>query len=224
MKLPKIYHAARIAILTIAATYAAMVASVQAQTQVTDFTGGQPSGQYSFASSTPKSLLELIKGSAPDSVNVVGHLFLPPGSEKVPAVLMMHGSGGIYSAMLGYWPDQFNAAGYAVLSVDSFNPRGVKSTAEDQSQVPLAADTADAFAALKLLASHPRIDAGRIAIMGVSRGGISAWRTAVERVIAAQKLPSGLRFAAHVPVYSGGCVGEFRLIAKPGVFSKAPML
>lgn len=79
---------------------------------------------------------------------------------------MMHGSGGIYSAMLGYWPEQFNAAGYAVLSVDSFGPRGVKSTATDQSQVPFAADVADAFAALKLLASHPRIDAGRIAIMG----------------------------------------------------------
>lgn len=27
-----------------------------------------------------------------------------------------------------------------------------------------------------------------------------------------------------MPVYAGGCVGEFRLIAKPGVFSKAPML
>jgi dienelactone hydrolase len=126
--------------------------------------------------------------------------------------------------MLGYWPEQFNAAGFAVLSVDSFGPRGVKSTAEDQSQVPFAADVADAFAALKLLASHPRIDAGRIAIMGFSRGGITTWRTGVERLIAAQSLAGGLRFAAHIPVYSGGCVGEFRLIVKPGVFTKAPML
>jgi len=74
------------------------------------------------------------------------------------------------------------------------------------------------------VASHPRIDAGRIAIMGVSRGGITTWRGAVERVIAAQKLPDGPRFAAQVPVYSGSCTGAFRLIVKPGVFSNAPML
>lgn len=204
---------------------AGMVATAQAQELVADFSAGQPNGQYAFASWTPKTLDELLKGKAQqDSVNIVGHLFLPSGSEKVPAVLLMHGSGGIYSAMLEYWPKLFNAAGYAVLSVDSFGPRGVKSTAEDQSQVPFAADVADAFAALKLLATHPRIDATRIAIMGFSRGGITTWRTGVERIISAQNLPNGLRFAAHVPVYSGGCVGVFRLMVKPGVFSKAPML
>lgn len=212
-------------LFAIAVVCGAIRATAQAQDSVNDFAAGPPSGVYSFASLTPKSLADLLKGSPQaGSVNITGHLFLPPGTEKVPAVLLMHGSGGIYSAMLGYWPEQFNAAGFAVLSVDSFAPRGVKSTAENQSLVPFAADVADAFAALKLLATHPRIDAGRIAIMGFSRGGITAWRVAVERLIAAQKLPGGLRFAAHIPVYSGGCVGEYRLIAKPGVFGKAPML
>ena len=60
--------------------------------------------------------------------------------------------------------------------------------------------------------------------MGFSRGGITTWRSGVERIIASQKLPDGLRFAAHVPLYSGGCGGIFRLVVKPGVFSKAPML
>ena len=64
----------------------------------------------------------------------------------------------------------------------------------------------------------------RIAIMGFSRGGVASWRTAVERIIAAQQLPEGLRFAAHIQVYSAGCTGIFRLIVKPGVFSKAPEL
>ncbi len=202
-----------------------MVATAGAQEQIANFSAGQGNGRYAFASWTPKTLGDLLKGNAQtDPVNIVGHLFVPSGNEKVPAVVLMHGSGGVYSAMLDFWPKQFNAAGYAVLAVDSFGPRGVKSTADDQSQVPFAADVADAFAALKLAASHPRIDAGRIAIMGFSRGGITTWRAAVERVIAAQGLPDGLRFAAHVPVYSGGCVGAFRLIVKPGVFSKAPML
>lgn len=186
-----------LAAVTLAACGAGIAATAQAQQSVADFTAGQPNGRYSFASWTPKTFGELLKGKAQqENVNIVGHLFLPPGAEKVPAILLMHGSGGIYNAMLDYWPKQFNGAGFAVMSVDSFGPRGVSSTAEDQTQVPFAADVADAFSALKLLATHPRIDAGRIAIMGFSRGGITTWRAAVERAISAQKLPDGLRFAA----------------------------
>jgi dienelactone hydrolase len=136
----------------------------------------------------------------------------------------MHGSGGIYKAMTDYWPKQFNAAGIAVLSLDTFAPRGVKSTAEDQTLVPFSADIVDVFAALKLLASHPRIDPKRIALMGFSRGGTATWRAAAERVIAWQKLPDGLRFAAHIPVYAGGCSGTLRFAVRPGVYGKAPML
>jgi len=200
-------------------------ADALAQTPVGDLKAGPGKREYSFASWTPKTLPELMRGQgSAEAQNVTGHLFLPPGDAKVPAVLLVHGSGGIYSAMLDFWPKAFNAAGIAVFSMDSFGPRGVKSTADDQSQVPFAADTADAFAALKLLATHPRIDPQRIAIMGFSRGGITVQRSAVERIIATQKLPDGLRFAAHIPVYSGGCVGVFRLRVKPGVFSKAPQL
>jgi dienelactone hydrolase len=158
------------------------------------------------------------------TVNIVGHLFLPPGTAKVPAVVLVHGSGGIYNAELEFWPKQFNAAGMAVFTLDMFGPRGVQSTAEDQSKVPFAADTADAFAALKLLATHPRIDARYIAIMGFSRGGIAALRASVERTIASQNLPDGLRYAAVVAAYTGACTGVFRLVVKPGVFSQAPIL
>lgn len=195
--------------------------AVQAQEKVSDFAAAPGSGIYAFASKTPKTLGDLLRGQG-EAVDINGHLFLPPG-EKVPAVVLMHGSGGFYYAMQDFWPKQFNAAGIAVLAVDSFKPRGVKSTAEDQTLVPFAADLADAFAALRLMASHPRIDANRIAIMGFSRGGATAWRTGLERIIASQKL-GALRFAAHVPTYSGGCVGSLRVAAKPGVFSKSPML
>jgi dienelactone hydrolase len=192
---------------------------------VADFKAGPPNGIYTFASNTPKTVQDLVKPGAPgEAANIVGHLFLPKGRDKVSAVVLMHGSGGIYSAMLDYWPELLNAQNIAVFSLDRFGPRGVKSTAEDQSQVPFGADVADAFAALRLLASHPRIDANRIAIMGFSRGGLASWRTAVERIIAAQQLPGGLRFAAHIQIYSGGCNGVFRLVVKPGVFSKMPEL
>jgi dienelactone hydrolase len=204
-----------------------VAAGALAQEVLTDMSAGPPSGRYAFSSSTPKNLPELLRGPGQgEAVNIVGHLFLPsePASGKLGAVVLIHGSGGIYEAMLDYWPRRFNAAGLAVLSLDTFGPRGVKSTAEDQSQVPFSADTADAFSALRVLATHPRIDPKRIAVMGFSRGGITAWRSAVNRIAGAQKLPGELRFAAHVPVYAGGCVGIFRITPRAGVFSPAPML
>lgn len=204
---------------------AAFIAHAQAPEVVTTFASGAPSGRYAFASWTPKTLGELTQGNkGGGTVNIVGHLFLPPGNDKVPAVVLVHGSGGIYRAELDYWPKQFNAAGIAVFTLDMFGPRGVQSTAEDQSQVPFPADVADAFAALRVLATHPRIDRQRIALMGFSRGGTATLRASVEKIIAAQKLPDGLRYAAFIPTYAGGCVGVFRLVVKPGVFSKAPML
>ncbi len=203
----------------------ALAAAAQAPQPVASFADGQPTGKYAFASWTPKTMLELMKGNAGgESVNIVGHLFLPPGADKLPAVVLVHGSGGVYNAELDYWPKAFNAAGIAVFTLDMFAPRGVQSTAEDQSQVPFAADVADTFAALKLLATHPRIDARRIAVMGFSRGGTAVVRAAIDKVIASQKLPDGLRYAAVVPTYAGACAGIYRVVVKPGTFSKAPML
>jgi dienelactone hydrolase len=213
------------AVAAFTAVCAVLISAANAQEVVSTFASAPPSGKYAFASSTPKTLPDLLKGPATgEPVNIVGHLFLPPGSDKVPAVVLLHGSGGIYEAELDFWPKQFNAAGIAVFTLDMFGPRGVQSTVDDQSQVPFAADVADAFAALKLLATHPRIDARRIALMGFSRGGTATLRAAVERIIAAQKLPDGLRYAAFIPTYPGGCVGGFRLVVKPGVFSKSPMM
>jgi dienelactone hydrolase len=198
---------------------------IYAQSFVANFIDSPPTGRYTFSSWTPKVLADIFKGNTNNErVDIVGHLFLPTRTAVVPAVVLLHGSGGIYSAMLDYWPKLLNAAGYAVLAVDSFNPRGVASTGEDQSLVPFAADIADAFAALKLLSSHPKIDKNRIAIMGFSRGGTAVGRAAVEKIITAQRLPDDLRFAAHILAYSGGCAGAFRLVVKPGVFSKTPML
>ncbi len=213
------------AFAAVAGLCATIVAHAQAPEVVNTFASAATTGRYAFASWSPKTLGELMQGNkVGETVNIVGHLFLPAGNDKVPAVVLVHGSGGIYNAQLDYWPKQFNAAGIAVFTLDMFGPRGVQSTAEDQSRVPFTADVADAFAALRLLATHPRIDRQRIAMMGFSRGGTATLRASVEKIIASQKLPDGLRFAAFIPTYSGGCVGVFRLVVKPGVFSKAPML
>jgi dienelactone hydrolase len=192
---------------------------------VTDFAAGPGNGNYSFASITPRSLADAMdRNRQRPPATALGQLMMPAGpATKVPAVLLVHGSGGVYPALADFWGKRFNEQGIAVFIIDIFGARGVKSTAEDQSLVPFSADLADSFAALQLLASHPRIDRDRIAIMGFSRGGNAAWRAAVNK-IATGLSSEGLRFAAHIPVYSGGCTGITSVTVKPGVFGPAPML
>ena len=71
---------------------------------------------------------------------------------------------------------------------------------------PWASAVAEAYAALKLLANDPRIDASRIAIVGFSFGGEVAHLSAFERLRAAL-VPGELRFAAHVAYYPAGVYG-----------------
>ncbi|MGY0194265.1 dienelactone hydrolase family protein [Leptothrix sp. BB-4] len=212
-------------LLTLLLTGLAIPAQAADPVAVTDFSAGPGNGVYAFPSRTPRTLPDLLRGQG-EAAQPVGHLFLPAdtGQGKVGAVVFIHGSGGVYDAMLGHWPKAFNGAGLALFALDMFGPRGVRSTAEDQSQVPFAADLADGYAALRLLATHPRIDPARIAVLGTSRGGIAAWRLAGQRITTSQKLPDGLRYAAHVMLYAGGCSGGFRQVVRPGVFGPAPML
>jgi dienelactone hydrolase len=63
----------------------------------------------------------------------------------------------------------------------------------------------DAFAALDLLVTNPRIDAGRIAIMGFSLGGEIALRTSQLRFQKHFAKGAG-RFAAHLAFYPAGCI------------------
>ncbi|MDO8456800.1 MAG: dienelactone hydrolase family protein [Burkholderiaceae bacterium] len=199
----------------------------QAVTPMADFRSGPGNGMYSYASSTPPTVMELVHSNRPrPSATAQGQLVLPPNAPadaKLPAVVLVHGSGGVYPEEVTYWAKLLNDQGIAAFVIDIFSPRGVKSTGEDQSQVPFAADTADAFAALGMLASHPRIDPKRIAVMGFSRGGITAVRSGVLPIINGAA-PSGLRFAAHVALYSGGCSSALAVTPKPGAFSPEPML
>ncbi len=205
----------------------AHTAWAQTAVPLADFSSGPGNGLYSYASSTPALAIDLIHPSRPrPATTVQGELLLPETASagaRVPAVVLVHGSGGVYPELVSFWARRFNEQGIAAFVIDVFGPRGVKATADDQSQVPFAADTADAFAALGMLASHPRIDPQRIAVMGFSRGGTTAVRSAVLRIIEGSA-PKGLRFAAHVAAYSGGCAGLLSVTAKPGVFSPQPML
>lgn len=133
-------------------------------------------------------------------IQVTSELLLPPGTGRVPAVVIQHGSGGVTDAREYRYAREMVAMGIAALVIDSFKPRGIASTVGDQSTVTSREMTDDAFAALKALAAHSRVMPDRIGIFGFSKGGTVALMTARERH-AARVLPAGPRFALHVPFY-----------------------
>lgn len=172
--------------------------AVHAQAQVASDLRDGRSGEIRFASSSPTGPTSLMTGNAP-AVEIMGTLSLPPGTERVPAMVVVHGSGGVSAGREHAWARRLNGMSVAAFVTDSFRPRGVTSTAEDQSRVSTVAMVADAFNALKLLSSHPRIDPNRIGVMGFSKGGQVSFYTALEPFRRA--VAGNLRFATHVPLY-----------------------
>src|SRR3546814_19779154 len=73
---------------------------------------------------------------------------------------------------------------------------------------------ADAYAALDYLATRPEIDAGRVALVGFSYGGMVATYAAYAQV-AERYAPNGRRFAAHVAFYAP-FIAEFEDGRSPG--------
>jgi dienelactone hydrolase len=159
-------------------------------------------GRIEFRSVTPGGPTQLVQRSyPPEGTVVVGELNLPPhATAPVAAMVIAHGSGGLLPGREDAWARRLNAAGMATFVVDSFGPRGLKSTGRDQSRLSTMANLADALSALRLLAAHPRIDPARIGVMGFSRGGQVALYSALEPLRRAV-VDGPLRFAAHVALY-----------------------
>jgi dienelactone hydrolase len=146
---------------------------------------------------------EFLRGNAQGrEALLAGELRLPAGAAaKVPAVVLVHGSGGI-SGSLDLWARDLNAAGLAVFVLDSFAGRGITSTVADQTQLHSLAMAVDAYRALDALARHPRVRADRIAVMGFSKGAVASVYSVVERFRQAHGGDAGQRFAAHVGLYT----------------------
>ncbi len=155
-------------------------------------------GTIRFATTSPTSRQFALGEAGPPAV-VTGDLHLPAGAGPFPAVVLVHGSGGV-GPNVAAWTRELLALGVASFELDSFGGRGIRETATDQSRLSSGAMVLDAYRALELLAGHPAIDRARIAVMGFSKGGFVALYTSNER-FARRALPAGLRFAAHLPFY-----------------------
>ena len=144
---------------------------------------------------------EFLRGDASGrEVLLGGELRLPVGATaKFPAVVLVHGSGGI-GAGADAWARALNDAGFAAFILDSFSGRGIVSTVENQDQLHSLAMMVDAYRALDVLAAHPRIRGDRVAIMGFSKGAVASVFSAADRFRNAYG--GAGRFAAHIGLYT----------------------
>ena len=76
----------------------------------------------------------------------------------LPAVVLLHGSGGYGSGSVDSWVDTFQPLGIATLALDSFHGRGFERTTYDQAQLGLLAMVYDVYRSVEVLAADPRID------------------------------------------------------------------
>jgi dienelactone hydrolase len=108
-------------------------------------------------------------------------LYRPAGDGPFPAVVAMHGCGGLVDragkdrADYIHWADHLVGAGFAVLFPDSYTSRdlGPQCTVQRRRVRPDRERQADAFAARAWLQSQTWVQADRVSLLGWSNGAVA---------------------------------------------------
>ena len=112
-------------------------------------------------------------------VTLRGELFRPEGAGPFPAVVALHGCGGLYGKSGGLsprhadWAKRFTDAGFIVLFPDSFGSRGADSQCKTDDRVARASRERpdDAIAAAGYLKSRSDVKPDAVNLLGWSNGG-----------------------------------------------------
>lgn len=166
----------------------------------------------SFPSASPFSPADFldIKSAPPAAAQAT--LFMPPGTHRprsIPAVIMLHGSGGVLSARELTYGRQFAAMGVAAMAIDVFAARRElgRGFIDRLLNITESMMIADAYIGMRwLVENHPEIDPSRVVLVGFSYGAMATMYAMNGRV--ADTLGAGLKFAAHVAFY-GPCIARF---------------
>jgi dienelactone hydrolase len=143
------------------------------------------------------------KPDARDSA-VAGYLFMPEGSGKFPAVVLIHGCNGYDWQVRGQpgwtlakaYARRYVAHGYAALVLDSFEPRGIYNACGQPMRLGPTRRAWDALSAARWLGTLSTIDHDRLVLQGDSHGG---WTVLVTLQAGLWHLPE--HFAAGIALY-----------------------
>ncbi len=167
-------------------------------------------GDIYFATKSPYDFSRVLNGYDALAEHAgKGTLVLPEGASAdtpVPAIIILHGSGGITDGREFTYANWFAENGVAGFVVDYYEPRGVTDDTPYVMKTMAATEVdiiTDAYAGLKLLGTHPAIDKNRIGVTGYSYGGMATRYTLDKRIknIMAPDVPP---FALHMDIY-GPC-------------------
>ncbi|MCF3932267.1 dienelactone hydrolase family protein [Acuticoccus sp. M5D2P5] len=199
----------RLAALSILAVFAA-TATVSAAGLAPD--GRWPSADVTpmrpdIASASPFTLTDVGGAAAPIAANVTYYPADGASAENpAPAVILLHGAGGVSQRREGRYAREFAAQGIATAVIDVFGAREGGGFVERLMKTTEAMALSDAFATLDWLADRPEIDADRVALIGFSYGGMSSIYAAYRQVVDTYRPDNA--FAAHVAFY-GPCIARF---------------
>jgi dienelactone hydrolase len=114
----------------------------------------------------------------------------PAGAGPFGVVIVVNSSAGASDVFLRESHPTLNSMGIAVAYLDTFTPRGIGMTGQDQNQISSTDMAIDAYRVAAVLRHHPRVRANRVAILGHSKGGITALHAATRgwRVLYASNL------------------------------------
>lgn len=124
------------------------------------------------------------------AVSMPGHWFRATATGLAPAMLALHGCGGLYDGR-GRLAERYtelaarlNALGVHVLVTDSLSPRGEKELCTQRTGRRLVTQVQrrrDALGALQWLAAQPGVDPARLGLLGWSNGGSTVLAATNER-------------------------------------------
>lgn len=135
-------------------------------------------------------------------ITISSKLYMPTSAlpnNKVPAVIVLHGSGGIKDEREVFFAEQFVKRGYAALVVETYRSRN---SSANISNVSALAQVSDAYSALDFLATNDLIDKNKISTIGFSMGGYTGYFL-TDNSLKSVLTTSTNTFAGHVSFYQG---------------------
>jgi len=142
-----------------------------------------------------------------------GYLFRPEDGETHPALVFLHGCGGLRNShgqiesREAEWAASFTRLGYVVLLVDSFSPRrhGEMCSQRGFDRTVYVARPKDAYGALRYLQTLPFVRPDRVGLVGWSQGGGAVLLSIrLHSLGRPSELPAG-DFRAAVAFYPASC-------------------